>query len=1328
MKTKLYGLISALILIGGTSYAYKPVGSPVKNPTEVKQASPRGGNCVKSTKQIDMEINNVRARLGVGGEIWRPGRYIVPKVVAGTGAKEVSAIYSGGVWVGGKDPAGALKFMASTYQSATEFDYTPGPLDPTTGETTKEDCLNWDQFFTVKGSNITLLKKRFEEAKVGGRPNLDLSEIPEDVLYWPAKGNKYFASRYNFELPFLPQGLGKFHDNNGNRTYEPELGDYPVIDIRSPKCTDPVYPDEMTFWIYNDAGSIHSQSKGDPIRMEVQVQAFAFQTGDEINDMTFIRYKLINRAPQDIRDCYFAIWTDPDLGCYSDDYIGCNPQKELMFIYNIDASDGSNGCNCDQGVNTYCTDIPALGIDYFRGPLDTTGKELGMSTFMYYNGAGLGGTPPPQTTDPSSGQEFYNYITGRWKDGSPLTKGGTGYGGTEPVKYAFPDDPANSSGWSMCAVNAGQGDRRTIQATGPIVLKPGALNELIVGVVWVPDQDYPCPNLSDLYTADQLSQDLFDNCFKLKDGPDAPNMDFVELDREIVILLSNDKGSNNFKEKLYDYEEKGIGLPPGITDTTYKFEGYRIFQVAGPDVSLTTATINDPSKVREIYKVDLKNGVKESRNWFSIDNPTPSTTHPKIWYPVVMVTGPDQGIKNTFSVVEDQFATGDRALINHKKYYFITQAYGYNNFANYDVATNSGQRTTYCPGRLNLGPAGDGKPYVVTPRPQVYEAVKSKYGDGVAITRYDGVGAGSVFLRLKEGMHDKILDGSFGGKIEYQAGAGPVQIKVVNPLKVKNGDYILKFIDASPNNTKLDLPVTWTITDKANPNDVIASAVDLSVFNEQIIGKLGVSVSIGQTIDAGEEPKITNGIIGSGLEYEYKDVNKPNWFLSQANNAQINFIESGIGTKNFDIDPLGKYANLGEGEFVKGTWYPYIICSGASDKIVTPSFTSTSNTIALNTMRLDSLNNVDIVFTSDKSKWTRCMVIETWNANWGTATSPKSLVGNFIIKPNPSVGKDDNDGDGLADPDGTGTGYGWFPGYAIDVESGKRVNIFFGENSFVSKDQLIGNCLNGNQDIGNDMMWNPNDQAVAFGDSCVTLPLNIIFGGHHYIYVTKQAYDSCKLLKPSFTTGANPLVRSRGIGQITWCTMPLCFPGTRLNPLGNGNTGLIPNDLTVRLRVENKYQWNKGTNDNTGHNLYGFKIDGQQAGSVVTSSEYEEALKDVNVVPNPYYGFSGYENGQFSNIVKITNLPSKCEINIFSIDGKFIKQYKRAEEPQRIVSPYRGITERQVAPALEWDLTNFKGIPVSSGAYLIHIKETTTGKERIIKWFGVARKFDPSGL
>jgi hypothetical protein len=86
--------------------------------------------------------------------------------------------------------------------------------------------------------------------------------------------------------------------------------------------------------------------------------------------------------------------------------------------------------------------------------------------------------------------------------------------------------------------------------------------------------------------------------------------------------------------------------------------------------------------------------------------------------------------------------------------------------------------------------------------------------------------------------------------------------------------------------------------------------------------------------------------------------------------------------------------------------------------------------------------------------------------------------------------------------------------------------------------------------------------------------------------------------------------------------------------------------------------------------------------------------------------------------VKITNLPAKCIVTIYSLDGKFIRQYNRAEQ----YSAYK-----QYLPAIEWDMKNSKGIPVASGVYLIHVNAEGLG-ERTVKWFGIGRQFDPSGL
>ena len=103
----------------------------------------------------------------------------------------------------------------------------------------------------------------------------------------------------------------------------------------------------------------------------------------------------------------------------------------------------------------------------------------------------------------------------------------------------------------------------------------------------------------------------------------------------------------------------------------------------------------------------------------------------------------------------------------------------------------------------------------------------------------------------------------------------------------------------------------------------------------------------------------------------------------------------------------------------------------------------------------------------------------------------------------------------------------------------------------------------------------------------------------------------------------------------------------------------------------------------------------------------KSALDLINVVPNPYYGFSSYETDQLDNRVKITNLPEKCTVSIYTVNGTLIRQ----------------ITKDETKTSVDWDMKNFAGIPIAGGVYLIHVKAPGIG-EKVVKWFGVQRPVD----
>ncbi|MEM9528381.1 MAG: hypothetical protein AAGA31_17345, partial [Bacteroidota bacterium] len=878
-----------------------------------------------------------------------------------------------------------------------------------------------------------------------------------------------------FELPNTSQGLAGFWDEDLDGIYDPTLGDYPIIEIRG--CGEtPQFPEEMNFWIYNDAGNTHRQSNTPlQIQMEVQVQAFAYTTSDDINSMTFQRYKLINRAQEDILDTYFAMWVDPDLGCFTDDYVGSDTTRSLAYVYNEDELDGENGCTCSGGVNTYCDEIPILGVDYFRGPrkpiFDSLGnfvdeEELGMSSFIYINNGGIG-EPAPATTDPSTAEEYYNYLQGRWRDGTPLFNDESGYdvNGADTTRYAFPEAPDDPTGWSMVTADLPFGDRRTLQASGPFTLLPGAVNELIVGVVWVPDQTYPAPSIQRLQQADDMAQALFDNCFDLCDGPDAPDLDLVELDREVILLISNSRSSNNFDEQ---YFEQCFAAPEGF-DSLYRFEGYRVFQMADPDA--TVAEIDNPDRVRQIAQFDLKNGVTEIFNWEPVgdlDNPLPEP----FLVPELQVNGADGGIRHSLKVTQDAFASGgDTRLINHRRYYFTVVAYGYNQYKKYDPldTDNPGQTQEYISSSINIGdPLTNSGSYLAIPRPILDRELMSNYGEGAAITRLSGKGNNGNFLDITPEEREEIEAGIAAGEtvfpeITYQGGAAPIDVFVVNPLDVTDGEYEITFFDDEMGDEDLDAPVNWMLrclNDCGVPTIISERPIDQD--NEQIVAEFGFAVQVADAPEPGEDLTGTNGVIGGTVTYADPDGDRWLAFITdefslglpnlQFNAAVYNYVTTGAMEGYEARDPEQRYDDLLPGI------YPVTLMDFRERTDGLPFFSpmwlspTGSAAAADRQLGLERLNNVDIVLTSNKELWSRCPVIET--ANYflddlridGENVKPDDHPIMFDVRDAPSVSREaDSDGapavDNDIDPD-LATGMGWFPGYAIDVETGERLEIF----------------------------------------------------------------------------------------------------------------------------------------------------------------------------------------------------------------------------------------------------------------------------------------------
>ncbi|MCZ2339406.1 MAG: hypothetical protein LC127_14690 [Chitinophagales bacterium] len=74
-----FSTVLTLSFIAGDLMAKEPDKVNGSAPTGTPQAVSWREACVRPTKQIELDVNNVRARIISGGTVWEAAEYIVPK-------------------------------------------------------------------------------------------------------------------------------------------------------------------------------------------------------------------------------------------------------------------------------------------------------------------------------------------------------------------------------------------------------------------------------------------------------------------------------------------------------------------------------------------------------------------------------------------------------------------------------------------------------------------------------------------------------------------------------------------------------------------------------------------------------------------------------------------------------------------------------------------------------------------------------------------------------------------------------------------------------------------------------------------------------------------------------------------------------------------------------------------------------------------------------------------------------------------------------------------------------------------------------------------------
>ncbi len=1386
-------------------------------------------DCERSQSSEILEINNVRTIIMAGGDAWWTvlgagnANYEIPKNDDPNVPKKHS-MFAGSIWIGGRDEiTGNLLVLANTYRQS-HYSMWTGPLYESNPVISADQCAAWDRHFKLDRETIEEFIADLESDRVNSE-----SDVPEAILYWPARGNIYINDVPGMQIVDMNRDLAPFEerfDEEPDGIYDPVEGDIPFI-----------YGDEAIWYVMNDAGNVKEFGSitggvgAEAIGMEVQAMAFGFATSDVLNDMTFYWNRLLNRGVKPMSETRMAQWADPDLGFADDDYVQVDVERGLGICY--------NGDDFDEGINGYGENPPCIGVDYFEGPwadLDTIGDGLDndgdgvvdesdqtwrpdlttyegdgldndkdgtidepdeliiMSNFLYYNNI----TNDPVNGNPGSATHFFNYMRNIWADNSLCTydlKDGTDQT-FQPCDFMFPGTSDLEIGWGLGGnsdapyvgsdnvewdeVVAGNvpGDRRMLQSAGPFTLRPGAVNELTIGIPWARTGSGGARgSCGKLLIADDICQELFERDFQLKSGPDAPHVSVTEMNREIILsvepsefTLENQGKREDFNTETYrEYEPK--------SNSWYTFQGYLFYQLA--DGSASAADLDNPDKARLVAQCDLVDGVTRIVNYVN-----DIELGPEVFVPVVEVEGIDNGIFRSVSLKQDAFAEGDAAMVNHRTYYYMVIAYGYNpveDDRNDSPRVIDRQGTPYIQGRRNV---------VVTtaiPHQPIGEVLNSNYGEQFEITAEHGIGNGAGLLELLSGREDELLDG-FSGPATYRSGFGPLDVKVVDPRVLRDidryevelssrlvyandnavqfhpgdtivsiGDYTRAVVQPPVGSVNINGYVKQTngkavvIREVQELETDTAIVLEVRLLNGADGGRFTKEVTFSRsgTFDGyGQEPvpfRLDNGdssfsalaiefkandfwtlqadgvyrksarAMSSGFEEVIPELGislklepgtnpgyRPGEELTNPDNGLLDgLIEYSVPTQPWLIpvsfeDIAWQADQLGINPADPNKVYQNVLFGGAGPYVFGKENTSASAFspfVRAGTAPEDQgsygtsfsgINNIDLVFTpNDPSQWTRCAVLQFKEPEGSPVPalfrrSQKSTV--------LSVGKDGN-------PDGTktatgadATGWSWFPGYAIDLDRGERVHIWIAESR--ERDEILGN----------DLLYNPDTSSDAL---------------KHFVILTNRVYD----FGPNGEGAAyqdevdamftDPSVQIATYGP--WYAEQFSWMGYfRANPFLEIEEESRA-DIKVKLRVMKDYV----ETENGENPMYTFSSRGMGA-RTEDQARAQSDLDRIRLVPNPYYAYSQYETSQVDKRVKITDIPSKCNISIFTISGALVRQF-RVDNPEDV--PGEGLT------SVDWNLTNQDGLPVASGVYIVHVDAGELG-EKVVKFFNIARPID----
>jgi hypothetical protein len=454
------------------------------------------------------------------------------------------------------------------------------------------------------------LVEDYQAGTVGMDPN-----DPKASLYKLSASDIPFGQSWQDWIDAVNLGAD-FYDGNGDGIYNPvDLNGNSLWDSNEDKPD--LFLDETYWCVFNDGVPVGLRRwMSDPQGIEVRQTIFASASIGPISKTIFVRYRIKNTGSivDTLKDVYFGMWGDADIGDGQDDVYGCDTVRQGIYFFN-NTPDAVYGNQVPSfmmdlltGPNSYIPGITFIdengnnlyenGIDT---PLDTAVNYLGPLGIRIYPGAkNLEAfslityiNNIPGLSDPANIQEVRNYSNGLNPTGQLLdpctwahgeVRGGVPCGEVNPYFWCS-GDPVVDVGWLLTENR----DVRGVGSSGPFELATNQEVEVVIGYE-IDRSTNPLTGITAMRDVSDYVQNFYDNNY---------GYPIVSVEDDKPLLSSFELGQNY--PNPFNPSTTIKFTIPSEGSSLMKFVQLKIFDILGNEIA---TLVNDEKPAGE-YEIEF---------------------------------------------------------------------------------------------------------------------------------------------------------------------------------------------------------------------------------------------------------------------------------------------------------------------------------------------------------------------------------------------------------------------------------------------------------------------------------------------------------------------------------------------------------------------------------------------------------------------------------------------------------------------------------------------------------------------------------------------------